>query len=89
MAARSRRTEIAFAILIALTLFGLWLSRTALDPRIVGGLLLGFATIKGRLLVLDFFGLRAAPGPWRMILTVWIAMVASLALVASLASIWI
>ena len=86
MAAPHSRSGLACVTLIALTLTGLGLSRTGLPAWLAGCLLLGLATIKGRLVVLDFFGLRGAPGPWRAILSIWIAAVAATALAASAAS---
>ena len=76
------RRDIAVAILLVLTATGLALSRSRLDPTLCSVALLAIAAFKARLVVLDYFGLRDAPGPWRAILTTWIVAVA----LASIAS---
>lgn len=41
--------------------------------------ILAMAAIKGRRIALDYLGLRAAPPLWRALITVWLALLASLA----------
>jgi hypothetical protein len=74
--AHPQRRDVAVVILLALTAIGLALSRGGLDPTLSSVNLLGVAAYKARLVVLDYFGLRDVPGPWRAILTTWIVVIA-------------
>lgn len=62
-------------VLLALTAIGLTLSRSPVDPTLCGPILLAIAAYKARLVVLDYFGLRDARGPWQAILTTWIIII--------------
>jgi nitric oxide reductase NorF protein len=80
------RRDIAIVLLLAFTALGLGLSRSGLDPTLCSVILLSVAAFKARLVVLDYFGLRDAPGPWQAILTTWIVVVALTAAASSLTS---
>ena len=47
-------------------------------------MLMVIAVLKARLVVLDYFEFRGAPGPWRALLFGWIALVACGALASPL-----
>lgn len=47
-------------------------------------MLMVIAVLKARLVVLDYFGFRGTPGPWRALLLGWIALVACGALASPL-----
>jgi hypothetical protein len=81
-----QRRDVAVVVLIALTAIGLALSRSGLDPTLCSMILLGVAAYKARLIVLDYFGLRGTPGPWRAILTTWIAAIALASAASSITS---
>uniref|UniRef100_Q07U03 Cytochrome C oxidase subunit IV n=1 Tax=Rhodopseudomonas palustris (strain BisA53) TaxID=316055 RepID=Q07U03_RHOP5 len=70
------RRDVAVVVLLGLTAIGLALSRSEIDPTLCSVTLLGVAAFKARLVVLDYFGLRGTPGPWRAILTTWIVVLA-------------
>jgi nitric oxide reductase NorF protein len=80
------RRDIAIVLLLALTALGLALSRGAFDPTLCSLILLAVAGFKARLVVLDYFGLRDARGPWQAILTTWIVVVALTSAASSLTS---
>jgi hypothetical protein len=82
----SQRRDRSAAVLLILTGLGFLLSRSALAATAGGAILLAIAIIKARLVVLDYFGFRGAPGPWRAILIAWIALVAAAALAPSIAA---
>lgn len=78
------RRDVAVIVLLALTAVGLALSRSGFDPTSCSMALLGMAAFKARLVVLDYFGLRDAPGPWRAILTTWIVVIVIASAVSSI-----
>ncbi|RTE93561.1 cytochrome C oxidase subunit IV family protein [Bradyrhizobium sp. LVM 105] len=69
------RLDITWIVLIGLAL------ATVLVPSIVtrsllgNALLLAFAALKGRRIVLDFLDLRAAPALWRGLVSAWLVIV--------------
>jgi hypothetical protein len=79
------RRERSALILLVLTATGVALSRGPLAISAVGTILVVIAVIKARLVVLDYFGFRGVPGPWRAALLAWIALVATTALIPSIA----
>jgi hypothetical protein len=83
---RLQRRDVAVVVLLALTAIGLALSRSGLDPTLCSLILLGVAASKARLVVLDYFGLRDAPGPWGAILTTWIVVIALASAASSITS---
>ncbi|WP_047309665.1 cytochrome C oxidase subunit IV family protein [Rhodopseudomonas palustris] len=70
-----RRDRSAIALLL-LTILGVLLSRGAAAAFAGGAVLMIIAVLKARLVVLDYFGFRGTPGPWRALLFGWIALVA-------------
>lgn len=83
MRPKSRRDR-AVILLLALTALALALCQG--PPAALGGgaILLIIAIFKARLVVLDYFGFRNAPGPWSAILMTWIGLVAATALTPSI-----
>nr|WP_027546283.1 cytochrome C oxidase subunit IV family protein [Bradyrhizobium sp. WSM2254] len=69
------RLDLTWIVLIGLAL------ATVLVPSLVTRLLLGnallltFAALKGRRIVLDFLDLRAAPALWRGLVSAWVVIV--------------
>jgi len=71
-----------------LALIGLAIATVLLAQLLPGGatanaVLLTFAAIKGRRVVLDYLDLRAAPPIWRGLVTTWLLSVLAFAWVAS------
>ncbi|ACF00169.1 hypothetical protein Rpal_1640 [Rhodopseudomonas palustris TIE-1] len=78
-----RRDRSAIALLL-LTILGVLLSRGAVAAFAGGAVLMVVAVLKARLVVLDYFGFRGTPGPWRALLLGWIALVGCGALASPL-----
>ncbi|MFB9261627.1 cytochrome C oxidase subunit IV family protein [Bradyrhizobium erythrophlei] len=77
--------ETTLIVLIGLAIATLLASRHLMAGPFGSAVLLGFAALKGRRIVLDFLGLRAAPAVWRGLVTAWVLGVASFAWAASAA----
>jgi hypothetical protein len=77
--------EITLYILIALALATLIVSWQLMAGPVATAIVLGLAMLKGRTILLDFLGLRAAPALWRGLVTAWVVGVASFAWAASAA----
>lgn len=82
---RLHRRDRTALVLLGLTAAGVALTGSSAGTYAVGALLALIAAFKGRLVVLDYFGFRGAPGPWRAILTAWIAVVTIAAVASPLA----
>lgn len=86
MPSPSRRLDTALVLLV-----GLALATVLLTPHVPGVLLgntalLGLAALKGRVVVLDYLGLRAAPAPWSGVVTAWILLLVGIAWLAGAAA---
>ncbi|MCD0423108.1 cytochrome C oxidase subunit IV family protein [Rubrivivax sp. JA1024] len=77
-----RRLDRSAIALLLLTILGVVLSRGAAAAFAGGAVLMVVAVLKARLVVLDYFGFRGAPAPWRAVLFGWIALVACGALIS-------
>jgi len=75
--------EITLIALIGLTIASLIASWNPMAGHLSGAVVLGFAAMKGRWILLDFLGLRTAPAIWRGLVTAWVFGVASFAWAAS------
>jgi cytochrome c oxidase subunit IV len=75
--------EAALIVLIALAIATLCVSRFLPATLFVNVVVLVIAALKGRWIVLDFLGLRAAPAIWRGLVTAWVVGVVSFAGAAS------
>ena len=77
------RLDISWIVLISLALATLLLPPLLPRPLLANALVLIFAVIKGRRIVLDFLDLRAAPVLWRGLVSAWIAILVLFAWLAS------
>ncbi|MGY3037187.1 hypothetical protein ACVIIV_006357 [Bradyrhizobium sp. USDA 4354] len=77
------RLDIAWIILIGLALATILVPPLVWRPLLANALLLTFAALKGRRIVLDFLDLRAAPALWRGLVSAWVVIVALFAWLAS------
>ena len=77
------RIDITWVMLIGLALATLLIPPLVARPLLGNALLLTFAGIKGRRLVLDFLDLRAAPPLWRGLVSAWVVVVVLFAWLAS------
>jgi hypothetical protein len=77
------RLDIAWIILIGLALAMLLVPPLVPRPLLANALLLTFAAIKGRRIVLDFLDLRSAPALWRGLVSAWVVTVVLFAWLAS------
>jgi hypothetical protein len=78
------RRDLAVIVVLALAAIGQALNRSGLETTLCSVTLLTIAVFKARLVVLDYLGLRSAPGPWRAILTTWIVALALVSAASSL-----
>ena len=67
-------------ILVAVTGTAFWMRSDGLTGTDVGAATLAIVALKGRLIVLDFMGLRHAPPLWRWLIQGWLMLVAGLVL---------
>ena len=77
------RLDIAWMTLIGLALATLLVPTLVSRPLFANALLLTFAALKGRRIVLDFLDLRAAPALWRGLVSAWVVIVVLFAWLAS------
>ena len=77
------RLDIAWIMLIGLTLATILVPPLVSRPLLANALLLTFAAVKGRRIVLDFLDLRSAPVLWRGIVSAWVVIVVLFAWLAS------
>ncbi|MBB4369232.1 hypothetical protein GGD63_002020 [Bradyrhizobium sp. cir1] len=77
------RIDIAWIVLIGLALATILVPPLVPRPLLGNALLLAFAALKGRRIVLDFLDLRVAPALWRGLVSAWILIVLLLAWLAS------
>ncbi len=77
------RLDIAWLTLIGLALATLLVPTLVSRPLLANALLLTFAALKGRRIVLDFLDLRSAPALWRGVVSAWVVIVVLFAWLAS------
>lgn len=77
--------ETTLVVLVGLAITTLLASRHLTAGPAASAVMLGLAVLKGRRILLDFLGLRAAPAVWRGLVTAWVVGVASFAWAASAA----
>lgn len=77
------RLDITWILLIGLALATILVPQLMPRPLLGNAVLLAFAAIKGRRIVLDFMDLRAAPALWRGLVSAWIVIVVLFAWLAS------
>lgn len=79
------RIEATLIGLIGLAIATLCVSRVLPAVLLANVSLLVLATLKGRLILLDFLGLRTAPAIWRGLVSAWLVGVTSFAFAAAVA----
>ena len=77
--------EFTLLVLVGLAVATLLASWHLMAGPLASAVLLGLAALKGRRILLDFLGLRAASPIWRGLVTAWVVAVASFAWAASAA----
>jgi cytochrome c oxidase subunit IV len=77
--------EVTLLVLVGLAVATLLASWHLMAGPLATAVLLGLAALKGRRILLDFLGLRAASPVWRGLVTAWVVGVASFAWAASAA----
>ena len=77
------RLDTTWIVLIGLALATILVPSLALRPSFANALVLVIAAVKGRLIVLDYPDLRAAPALWRGLVSAWIVILALFAWLAS------
>jgi hypothetical protein len=77
------RLDLALMTLVALAFATMALVGVDWNPVIIDGLVLAIAATKGRRILLDYLGLRAAPALWRGLATAWLVLIVSFACAAS------
>jgi cytochrome c oxidase subunit IV len=78
------RLDIAWIMLIGLALATILVPPLVVSrPLFANALLLTFAALKGRRIVLDFLDLRSAPALWRGLVSAWVIIVVLFAWLAS------
>ena len=77
------RLDITWLTLIGLALATLLVPTLVSSPLLANALLLTFAALKGRRIVLDFLDLRVAPALWRGLVSAWVVIVVLFAWLAS------
>jgi len=77
------RLDIAWITLIGLALATILVPPLVSRPLFANALLLTFAALKGRRIVLDFLDLRSAPALWRGLVSAWVLVVVLFAWLAS------
>jgi len=77
------RLDITWIALIGLALATVVVPPFVPRPLLGNALLLAFAALKGRRVVLDFLDLRAAPALWRGLVSAWVVLVVLFAWLAS------
>lgn len=77
------RIDLTWIALIGLALATLLVPPLVARPLLGNALLLTFAALKGRRIVLDFLDLRAAPALWRGLVSAWVLVVVLFAWLAS------
>jgi hypothetical protein len=80
---RPDRLDIAWLLLMGLALATLLVPTLVSRALFANALLLSFAALKGRRIVLDFLDLRAAPALWRGLVSAWVVIVVLFAWLAS------
>ncbi|MDC7788477.1 cytochrome C oxidase subunit IV family protein [Rhodoplanes sp. TEM] len=83
---RLSRPDAAAARLIVLALASLAVTVAAPAGAAANALVIGAAVLKGRIVVLDFLGLRTAPPLWRGLVGGWGVLVGTLAWLAAAAA---
>ena len=77
------RLDLTLIALIALALTTMALTGVDRGLPFAGGAVLAIAAIKGRMILLDYLGLRSTPALWRGLVTAWLLLVVGFAWIVS------
>jgi hypothetical protein len=80
------RLDLTLIALIALAFTTMALTGAGRGLPVASGAVLAIAAIKGRMILLDYLGLRSAPPLWRGLATAWLLLVVGFAWAVSVAS---
>ena len=69
------RLDLTWIVLVGLALATVLVPSLVTRPLLGNALLLTFAALKGRRIVLDVLDLRAAPALWRGLVSAWVVIV--------------
>jgi Prokaryotic Cytochrome C oxidase subunit IV len=78
----AHRLNVTLVVLVGLAVGTLLASGLMSAGPVASAVVLGLAVLKGRLILLDFLGLRDAHALWRGLVTAWILGVTSFAFAA-------
>ncbi|MGJ4942166.1 cytochrome C oxidase subunit IV family protein [Bradyrhizobium sp. HKCCYLS1011] len=73
------RLDVTWLMLLGLAVATVAISSSGAGALLGNTLVLALAAIKGRKIILDYLGLRAAPALWRGLITTWIVGLAAFA----------
>jgi len=80
------RLDVTWVVLIALAIATVLIPTLLSRALLANAVVLAFAAIKGRRIVLDYLDLRAAPALWRRLVTAWILILVLFAWFAAAAT---
>ena len=80
------RLDVTWVVLIALAIATVLVPTLLSRALLANAVVLAFAAIKGRRIVLDYLDLRAAPALWRRLVTAWILILVLFAWFAAAAT---
>lgn len=75
--------DVTWAVLIGLAIATVLVSWLVPRALLANAMVLALAAVKGRRIVLDYLDLRAAPAPWRGLVSAWIVILVLFAWLAS------
>jgi hypothetical protein len=79
------RLDVTWVVLIGLAIATVLVPTLLSRALLANAVVLAFAAVKGRRIVLDYLDLRTAPALWRGLVTAWILIVVLLAWFAAAA----
>jgi hypothetical protein len=80
------RLDLTWVVLISLAIATVLVPTLLTRALLADAVVLAFAAVKGRRIVLDYLDLRAAPALWRGLVTAWILIVVLFAWLAAAAT---
>ena len=80
------RLDVTWVVLLGLAIATVLVPTLLSRALVANALVLAFAAVKGRRIVLDYLDLRSAPPLWRGLVTAWILIVVLFAWLAAAAT---
>jgi hypothetical protein len=80
------RLDVTWGVLIGLAVATVLVPTLLTRALLANGVVLAFAAVKGRRIVLDYLDLRSAPALWRGLVTTWLLIVVLFAWLAAAAT---